>query len=77
MKVLFRIASKIPLVICANKTDLCNDDRLQEGKKLISRTFEGIPLVELSALKGSNTEEAVKQAYHHLNGSASWHPVAL
>ena len=73
-EILTKIASKVPLVICANKTDLCNDDTLQEGKKLISRTFEGIPLVELSALKGNNTEEVVKQAYTHLNGSASLVP---
>src|SRR5712692_8523652 len=70
-EILTKIASKVPLVICANKTDLCNDERLEEGKKLISRTFKDIPLIELSALKGNNTEEVVKQAYHHLNGSAS------
>ena len=75
-EILKKIATKVPLVICANKTDLCNDDRLQEGKKLISRTFDGVPLVELSALKGNNTEEVVKQAYHHLNGSASLVPSA-
>ncbi|HEX9429459.1 MAG TPA: hypothetical protein VF944_03705, partial [Candidatus Bathyarchaeia archaeon] len=51
-----------------------NDDKIQEGKKLISRAFEGVPLVELSALKGNNTEGVMKQAYHHLNGSASLAP---
>lgn len=70
-EILRKIATKVPLVICANKTDLCNDDQLQEGKKLISRTFEGIPLVELSALKGNNTDEVVKHAYHHLNGAST------
>ena len=70
-EILRKIATKVPLVICANKTDLCNDDQLQEGKKLISRTFEGIPLVELSALKGNNTDEVVKRAYHHLNGAST------
>src|SRR6266704_431015 len=73
-EILRKIATKVPLVICANKTDLCNDDRLEEGKKLISRTFEGIPLVELSALKGNNTDEVVKQAYHHLNGASTSFP---
>jgi len=73
-EILKKIATKVPLVICANKTDLCNDDQLQEGRRLILRTFEGVPLVELSALKGNNTEEVVKEAYHHLNGSASFAP---
>jgi GTP-binding protein HflX len=73
-EILKKIASKVPLVICANKTDLCSDDRLEEGRKLISRTFEGAPLVELSALKGNNTEEVVRQAYEHLNGAASLAP---
>jgi GTP-binding protein HflX len=73
-EILKKIATKVPLVICANKTDLCKDDQLEEGKKLISRTFDGVPLVELSALKGNNTEEVVKQAYNHLNGSATFAP---
>jgi len=70
-EILKKIAAKVPLVICANKTDRSSDLQLEEGKKLISRTFEGVPLIELSALKGINTEAVVKEAYHHLNGSAS------
>ncbi|HZY46506.1 MAG TPA: hypothetical protein VFE96_01800, partial [Candidatus Bathyarchaeia archaeon] len=44
--------------------------QLQEAKKLISRTFDGIPIIGLSALKGNNTGEVVTEAYHHLNGPA-------
>ncbi len=73
-EILKKIAAKVPLVICANKTDRSSAQQLEEGKKLISRTFEGVPLIELSALKGINTDEVVKEAYHHLNGSASPSP---
>jgi GTPase len=69
--ILKKIAAKVPLVICANKTDRSSTEQLEEGRKLITRTFEGVPLIELSALKGINTDEVVKEAYHHLNGSAS------
>ncbi len=65
-----KIAPKISLVVCANKTDLCKEDQLEEAKKLISRTFEGAPLIELSALKGHHTADVAKEAYRHLNGSA-------
>jgi GTP-binding protein HflX len=68
-EILKKIAAKVPVVICANKTDLCSEDQLQAGKKLISRTFEAVPVIELSALKGFNTNQVVAEAYHHLNGT--------
>ena len=68
-EILNKIAAKVHIVICANKTDLCTIDQLTEAKKLISRTFDEVPIIELSALKGTHTDDVVKEAYHHLNGS--------
>ena len=68
-EILQKISAKVPIIICANKTDLCTNDQSLEAKKLISRTFEEVPIIELSALKGTRTEDVVKEAYHHLNGS--------
>lgn len=69
-EILTKIAAKVPVVICANKTDLCKDEQIQDAKKLIGRTFSDAPIIELSALKGTHTDMVVREAYHHLNGSA-------
>jgi GTPase len=68
--ILKRIAPKVPIVVCINKIDRCSNDQLQEGMKLISRVFPGVPNVVLSALKGSNAEEVLRLGYQHL-GSGS------
>lgn len=75
-EILNKIAAKVPLVICANKTDLTNPDQLQEAKKLIARTFETTPMISLSALKGTNTNEVVDEVYHHLNGVPALAPTS-
>jgi GTPase len=62
-----RIAPKVPLVVCVNKIDRCNDDQLREGEKLVSRILPGTPQVALSALKGNNTGEVIRLGYEHLN----------
>jgi len=63
-----RIAPNVPLIVCVNKIDRCDDDQLREGERLVSRVFPGIPQIALSALKGKNTEEVVRLGYQHLNG---------
>jgi GTPase len=69
--ILKRIAPKVPIVVCINKIDRCSDDQLQEGMKLISRVFPGVPHVVLSALKGSNTEEVLRLGYQHLSSGST------
>jgi GTPase len=69
--ILKRIAPKVPIVVCINKIDRCSDDQLQEGTKLVSRVFPGVPHVVLSALKGSNTEEVVRLGYQHLSSGSA------
>jgi len=63
-----RIAPNVPLIVCVNKIDRCDDEQLREGERLVSRVFPGIPQIALSALKGKNTEEVVRLGYQHLNG---------
>ena len=65
--ILKRIALNVPLIICANKVDRCTPDELKERKMLISRVFAGTPQVELSALKGTNTDRVLGLAYQQLN----------
>src|SRR5205807_571417 len=62
-----QIAPKVPLLICINKVDKSEESRVEEGKRLVSRVFPGIPQVTLSALKGRNTEEVLRLSYQHLN----------
>ncbi|MEK6919828.1 MAG: GTPase HflX [Thermoproteota archaeon] len=66
--ILKRIALNVPLIICANKVDRCTPDELKERKMLLSRAFAGTPQVELSALKGTNTDRVLELAYQQLNG---------
>lgn len=66
--ILKRIVLNVPLIICANKVDRCTPDELKERKMLISRVFAGTPQVELSALKGTNTDQVLRLAYQQLNG---------
>jgi len=67
-EILNRIAPKVPLIICVNKIDRCDDDQLREGQMLVSRVFPGIPQIALSALKGQNSQEVIRMGYQHLNG---------
>ena len=48
-EILKRIAPNVPLVVCVNKIDRCDNDQLREGEKLVSRVFPGTPQVALSA----------------------------
>lgn len=66
--VLKRIALNVPLIICVNKVDLCSSEELRGRKMLISRAFAGVPQVDLSALKGTNTDQVLALAYQQLNG---------
>ncbi len=63
-----RIAPNVPVIICVNKEDLCNDGQVRESKMLIFRVFPGTPQITLSALNGHNTEEVVRLTYQQLNG---------
>ncbi len=68
--ILKRIALNVPLIVCLNKVDRCRPDDLREKKQLASRVFSGVPQVDLSALKGTNTDRALQLAHRRLNGEA-------
>ncbi len=72
-----QIAPKVPLLICINKIDKSDESRVEEGKRLVSRVFPGIPQVTLSALKGRNTEEVLRLGYQHLNGGSKLETLEL
>src|SRR6266516_2465595 len=76
-QILKQIAPKVPLLICINKIDKSDESRVEEGKRLVSRVFPGIPQVTLSALKGRNTEEVLRLGYQHLNGGSKLEPLEL
>ena len=69
-EILKQIAPNVPLLICINKVDKSDENRVEEGKKLVGRSFPGISQVTLSALKGRNTEEVLRLGYQHLNGGS-------
>src|SRR5256885_1201631 len=72
-----QIAPKVPLLICINKVDKSDESRVEEGKRLVSRGFPGIPQVTLSALKGRNTEEVLRLSYQHLNDGSKLETLEL
>ena len=60
--VLKRIAPDLPLVLCVNKADRCNETQLDEAKRLILQEFPNAPQVTLSALKGDNVTNVLHKA---------------
>lgn len=70
-EILKKIAPNVPLVVCINKVDKCDQDHMLAGRSIVSAIFPGAPEIALSALKGQNTEAVVRLAYHHLNGQVS------
>lgn len=66
-EILKKIAPNVPLIVCINKIDKSSVSRLQEGERLVSRIFPGIPQVALSAKKGTSVNEVVRVGYQHLN----------
>src|SRR2546427_10743335 len=76
-QILKQIAPKVPLLICINKVDKSEESRVEEGKRLVSRVFPGIPQVTLSALKGRNTEEVLRLSYQHLNDGSKLETLEL
>ncbi|HET7404730.1 MAG TPA: GTPase HflX [Candidatus Bathyarchaeia archaeon] len=70
-EVLKKIAPNVPLILCINKVDKCDQDHMLAGRSLVSTLFPGTPEVTLSALKGQNTESVVKLVYHQLNSPVS------
>ncbi len=76
-QILKQIAPKVPLLICINKIDKSDESRVEEGKRLVSRVFPGIPQVTLSALKGRNTEEVLRLSYKHLNDGSKLETLEL
>ncbi len=69
--VLKRIAPDMPLIVCLNKVDKCTPEQVREEKALVSRLYAGVPQVELSALKGANTDDVLQLAYRRLTSEAS------
>ena len=67
-EILKRIAPNVPLILCINKIDRCDENQIQQGKSLVSQVFPGTPQIALSALKGANTVEVLRLGYQHLNG---------
>lgn len=63
-----KIAPDDPVIICANKVDLCNPPQREEARKLIGRIFGGTPIVESSALQGENVDQVLELTYQKLNG---------
>ncbi|HEX4919448.1 MAG TPA: GTPase HflX [Candidatus Bathyarchaeia archaeon] len=70
-EVLKKIAPNVPLILCINKVDKCDQDHMLAGRSLVSTLFPGTPEVTLSALRGQNTESVVRLAYHQLNSPVS------
>jgi len=65
-EILKKIAPTVPLVLCINKVDKCDQDHMLAGRKLVTDIFPAAPEIALSALKGQNTEAVLRFAYHQL-----------
>ncbi|MBS7654944.1 GTPase HflX [Candidatus Bathyarchaeota archaeon] len=65
-QILRRIGASSKMIICINKIDLVNKEKLEEIHKIVKRKFLGVKTVFISAKTGENLDELLKLIVENL-----------
>ncbi|MEM1587706.1 MAG: GTPase HflX [Candidatus Bathyarchaeia archaeon] len=66
-QILRRIGASSKMIICVNKIDLVNEEKLKEIEKIIKRKFLGAKIVFISAKTGENIDQLLKLIINELS----------